>query len=302
MPSVPSRTRPLRAGRPFSNLKSPRHQSGTIHATSHRLFFISAQYSAFPASGTAEVGLDCFALDLGLIQRTEHYAGLFASSPKITLHLSRPAGELRGIRVSADARASRDGLVATAALGWECEVCGNKNLPGANPHVARVCGLCGVPAANVPGGADAPSPSISTAPKTVPRPMPAHVASSASHLSSSLPVDSGMAALGRKDSSAPDDGGGCPVCTFLNHPSLRECEMCGTPLPRTQRAPALSAMTMVKSAPSSRPHSPVPSDDDDEAKEGMLRISFRRAGDKAFYAVLKGVLQARAWEVSTCQL
>lgn len=53
----------------------------------------------------------------------------------------------------------------------------------------------------------------------------------------------------------------------------------------------------MKSAPSSRPASPD-IDDDDSSASGMIKISFRKGGDKAFYAVLKRGLKSKAWEVS----
>jgi ESCRT-II complex subunit VPS36 len=95
---------------------------------------------------------------------------------------------------------------------------------------------------------------------------------------------------------------------------MRSCEMCTTPLPRltstqTQpqtEAPPTQTLTSTKSAPSSRPVSPDLGDNDynsgnDGAGENptkhMIKLSFRKGGDKAFYAVLKRSLLGKAWEV-----
>jgi ESCRT-II complex subunit VPS36 len=56
----------------------------------------------------------------------------------------------------------------------------------------------------------------------------------------------------------------------------------------------------MKSAPSSRPVSPDPDPDDDDeygtqGGDRFIRISFRKGGDKAFYAALKRSLQQKAW-------
>jgi ESCRT-II complex subunit VPS36 len=56
----------------------------------------------------------------------------------------------------------------------------------------------------------------------------------------------------------------------------------------------------MKSAPSSRPVSPDPDPDEDDEYGGqdgdrVIRISFRKGGDKALYAALKRSLQQKAW-------
>ncbi|KAJ8690774.1 Vacuolar protein-sorting-associated protein 36 [Pleurotus ostreatus] len=81
----------------------------------------------------------------------------------------------------------------------------------------------------------------------------------------------------------------CPACTFLNHPSLSVCEICSTPLPRVKHSSERSFS--AKSAPASRPRSP-----DDETVPRMIKISFRKGGDKAFYSALKRSLKGKAWE------
>ncbi|KAG6336743.1 hypothetical protein ID866_2348 [Astraeus odoratus] len=62
--------------------------------------------------------------------------------------------------------------------------------------------------------------------------------------------------------------------------------MCATPLPVVSRN--------AKSAPPSRPVSPVPTDTD--SANLLIKLSFRRGGDKALYNILKRALKARAWE------
>ncbi|KAF8206575.1 vacuolar protein sorting-associated protein 36 [Mycena galopus ATCC 62051] len=233
--------------------KSPSHQSGTIHVTTHRLFYISTEHEATHS----------FALDLSYILRTDYYAGLFKSSPKVTLYISVPSAE------AADSGSS-DGP-ETPFESWECQVCGYRNPPGLSPAAARVCGLCGVSRDSVPAPAATASPP---------------------QLSSSLPASRSVPSLHppwissgthRRQPSAI----ACPACTFLNHPSIRSCEICGTNLP--------VATVGMKSAPSSRPASPDPSDDDDAAPSRLIKISFRKGGDKAFYGVLRTAIKSKAW-------
>ncbi|KAF7296548.1 GLUE N-terminal domain-containing protein [Mycena chlorophos] len=227
--------------------KSPNHQLGTVHATTHRLFFLSA----------VKPRAYSFALDLDLVTQTDYYAGLFKSSAKVTMYLSAPANAAGPSQASAEA----DEPFAS----WECEVCGYRNPPGRSPAAARVCGLCGVPRDSIP----------SSRPSTPP-------------LSSSLPASSSLPSL-RPTSDTQERP--CPACTFLNHPALQACEICGTALPIP---PSIAAS---QSAPSSRPASPDLDDEEPEDGVRMIKLSFRKGGDKAFYAVLRRSLKSKAWVV-----
>ncbi|KAJ3778927.1 EAP30/Vps36 family-domain-containing protein [Lentinula raphanica] len=226
--------------------KSPQHQSGTIHVTSQRLFYID---SAKRASRS-------FYLALSYVSRTEHYAGLFTSSAKVTLYLSSDS--------SGPEASSHSGLEI-----WECEVCGYRNPPGLSPSAARICGLCGVPR-SLPAPSNAGIPELNAASV-----LPSSASTSA--LSSTLQEPHLVA---------------CEACTFLNPPSRKTCEICATPLPKAAGDTALEA----KSAPTTRPASPGFDHDDNGSR--MLKLSFRKGGDKVFYAALKRSLKAQAWEIA----
>lgn len=204
-----------------SQQKSAHHQSGTVYVTTHRLFYYSTQspdkYS--------------FSFDLAHITQTDYYAGLFTSSPKVTLHL----GSLDDVDVEED-----------VTDGWECDLCSYRNPPGASRN-AQVCTLCGVPR-NEPSDPSAGSRSLPSS-------------------RSITPFSSEIA---------------CTMCTFLNPASSKACEICGTPLPgmRSGTAPPSPALKPI-------------SDSDPR----LIRVSFRKGGDKNIYAILKRSLQGKAWEV-----
>ncbi|KAJ6600389.1 vacuolar protein sorting-associated protein 36 [Mycena vulgaris] len=234
--------------------KSPNHQSGTIHVTTHRLFYISAHHES-PHS---------FAMDLSYVNQTDYYAGLFKSSAKVTLHIS--------VAVPATGDSGPTDGPDTPFESWECQVCAYRNPPGLSPAAARICGLCGIPRDSFPA------------------------ASSPHQLSSSLPASTSLPSLITPSTSSGShrrqlSAVACPACTFLNHPSLLACEICATDLPR---APGPLGM---KSAPSSRPASPD-SSDDEAASTRLIKISFRKGGDKAFYTVLRRSLKSKAWAVA----
>ncbi|KAF8200218.1 vacuolar protein sorting-associated protein 36 [Pholiota molesta] len=233
--------------------KSPDHQNGTVHITSHRLFYIDAH----------RPGARSFELDLSCIIQTEYYAGLFKSSPKVTCHLTGdPVAS--GSTDTGGAHAQFD--------SWECEVCAYRNPPGLSPTAARICALCGVPRTAVP------TPTTSVSSNHLSSSLPSSVLSSSPNLAPPIPLSAG----GYKQAIP------CPACTFLNHPYLRSCEICATDLPQVTGA--------YRSAPSSRPVTPDPDDDDASAK--MIKVSFRRGGEKHLYAVLKRSLKSKAWEGS----
>jgi len=202
--------------------------------TSHRLFYVDA---AKPHSRS-------FSLDLSGVDKTQHYAGIFKSSPKVTMYLT----------LEALAVADGNGI----GESWQCDVCDFRNPPGSSPTGAK-CALCGVPRSKASSATPTP-PRAASAPPSL------------ALLSSSPPI---------APASQPKEIA-CLVCTFLNHPALAKCEICETALPR--------APTVL-----SRPESPAPEGAAEDIP--MLRLSFRRGGDKALYAVLKRSLLGKAWQV-----
>ncbi|KAJ4001799.1 vacuolar protein sorting-associated protein 36 [Lentinula boryana] len=228
--------------------KSPLHQSGTVHVTSQRLFYIDVLKKASRS----------FYLELSHVSQTDYYAGLFTSSPKVTLHLSSD-------------NFVPEESTQTGFESWECEVCAYRNPPGLSPSAARICGLCGVPR-SLPGKTSSSSVEIPQ-----------------SNATSSLPSSASTSVLPKhpREPSLIT----CPACTFLNHPSMRACEICATPLPKAAGDPHIA-----KSIPATRPATPGFDDNDPDSK--TIKLSFRRGGDKAFYAALKRSLKGRAWEVA----
>jgi len=196
----------------------------------------------------AKPHLHSFSLDLSSVVRTEYYAGLFTSSSKVTIYLTPEAH-----------------LVAASANevgeSWQCEVCDFRNPPGSSPTGAK-CALCGVPRHK----------ALSTTP-TPPRAASAPPPSLARSTSSLLAAP-----------ATPPKEVACPACTFLNHPTLTQCEICGSALP--QAAPIAS-----------RAETPTPEGASDDRT--VLRLSFRKGGDKALYAVLKRSILGKAWQTKT---
>ncbi|KAF8549397.1 hypothetical protein OG21DRAFT_1515242 [Imleria badia] len=239
--------------------KAVNHQSGAVHVSSHRLFFVNSHQ---PVSHS-------FSLDLVHIMRTDYYAGLFMSSPKVTLYLDSTFVPPSGSQDSAN----------DSSESWVCEVCNHRNPPGLSPTTARICALCGVPRSALPGS---------------PRPKALTLSTSQPESTVSLPV--ALSTLSGSSTPPPPTSEplpiACTACTFLNHPSLRSCEVCSSPLPLAPGNPG----TNSKSAPSSRPASPPVEDSVLDPANPLIKLSFRKGGDRTFYTILRRALKTRAWE------
>lgn len=87
------------------------------------------------------------------------------------------------------------------------------------------------------------------------------------------------------------DSVSCPRCTFVNHPSLAECEICGAPLK--------SNASSVVASDATRADSPAPFYDQTRTVNtevtDSIKLSFRAGGEKTFYERLKGALVQRKW-------
>jgi ESCRT-II complex subunit VPS36 len=259
--------------RSCSNQKAPNHQNGSIHLTSHRLIYIDGPHPRRHS----------LAFALSDVRKSEYYAGFLTSSPKVTVFLSSPIQPSK----PADARpAAGEAPIAapsdsdTSFIRWECEICGNRNVD-TDLAPKLTCQLCGVPRSSKSLAVTIAGPSktfVSTPP-----------------LSQSLPASTFPRLLSvppnpPSETNDDDNGSACPACTFINHPSLRICEICTTPLPTRTRIPN-------KSAPSSRPPSPTLEDPIPIGGDAVIKVSFRGGGDRAFHAVLKRVLISKAWVV-----
>lgn len=95
----------------------------------------------------------------------------------------------------------------------------------------------------------------------------------------------------------PDASFQCPRCTFLNHPSLMACEMCGAPLVSRDLPTELTQSHRLRTE---SPGPLVAASFSAAAQSGTdmaesIKISFRGGGEKIFYERLKGSIAQRKW-------
>ncbi|KAI0830056.1 EAP30/Vps36 family-domain-containing protein [Trametes gibbosa] len=266
--------------------KAPHHQAGTTHITTHRLFYID---NAHPFSRS-------FGLDLRHVARTEYYAGLFTSSSKVTLYFNSIPLPPKNTKPRKSAEYASSKTTVNTVEFWECEVCSNRNPIGLTSSGSLICALCGVPRASMKAPIEIPSRPSKSIPAL--HSMSTSVPSSSLNLSKLSVSAAPSPAPASPVAESNSDVTACTACTFLNSPLLKNCEMCGTPLPKKSRLSQLPHPP-ARSAPTSRPTTPEVSDEDleDTPDRRMIRLSFRKGGDKVFYNVLKRSLLGKAWEV-----
>ncbi|KAK1777113.1 EAP30/Vps36 family-domain-containing protein [Copromyces sp. CBS 386.78] len=274
--------------------KLPNQQNGQVYLTSHRICYVD---KAEPRKYSA-------ALDLKDIERYEFYAGFLKSSPKITLvpkankrgslQLSRNGNASPAQRVDSPFRAPPVDTPPASSATWVCTICSFSNPVPSNfdPTTASEhtplppCLACGIKptlthilkaaisnaTSRQPGGGPALYTPLPVRPKQgAESPAPA----------SPSPFQTG-------DASASFQ---CPRCTFLNHPSLMSCEMCGGPLISNDLPAELTQQRRETDSPGPMLSSLTPKS---EALESV-KLSFRGGGEKIFYERLKGSITQRKW-------
>lgn len=293
--------------------KLPNQQIGQVYLTSHRVCYIDK----------AEPRKHSVALDLKDVERYEFYAGFLKSSAKITLvpkptkrrsgllHQSRspgsPSPRTSGAatpipRPSSTPRSlALDRPPSNTTATWVCTICSFSNpVPSnfdpaaANAHTPLPpCLACGIRPALTHVLKAAITNASSRPALAAPLPLrPQARALSTPGAADHEPFEPGVAG-GPVPNSNPEASFQCPRCTFLNHPSLMSCEICGAPLV-SQGVPAelTTADDRVDSpGPFLTPVGNLPGVENPES----VKLSFRGGGEKIFFERLKGSLAQRKW-------
>ncbi|KAI1394029.1 Vps36-domain-containing protein [Hypoxylon trugodes] len=294
--------------------KLPNQQNGQVYLTSHRICYVDKQ----------EPRKHSVALDLKDVEKIEQHAGFFKSSPKVVL-TPKPAkrGSLQSRAAAATSTASRSsnasplpasdsqfrspsaGAPQPSSATWICTICSFPNpVPSnfdpttANAHTPLPpCLACGIkPAlthilkASISSVTSRQVTSNST-PQS-PFPLPSRPQSIGLAPDDTRGLETSPASREATTNPASSDGFQCPRCTFLNHPSLLSCEMCGAPL-ISHDVP----MTVAHSQP--RTDSPGPTLNVASVvgleNPECVKVSFRGGGDKIFFERLKSSMTQRKW-------
>ncbi|KAK3986538.1 EAP30/Vps36 family-domain-containing protein [Cladorrhinum sp. PSN332] len=273
--------------------KLPNQQNGQVYLTSHRICYVDK----------AEPRKYSVALDLKDVERYEFYAGFLKSSAKITLIPKAPkraslqprspavttAGSSSPSQRSSPVEPSP---VSTAT--WVCTICSFSNpVPSnfdpttANEHTPLPpCLACGIKPTLTHVLKAAISNATSRQPGTPTLQTPSPIRP--------RPVSELANVQAASTSADPEASFQCPRCTFLNHPSLMSCEICGGPLISHDLPAGLTQQTRVNTespGPFLSSFSAPPNRDTPES----VKISFRGGGEKIFYERLKNSTTQRKW-------
>ncbi|KAL3427315.1 EAP30/Vps36 family protein [Phlyctema vagabunda] len=291
--------------------KIPDHQNGQVYLTSHRVCYVD----------NADPRRNSTAIDLKDVDRFEFYAGFLKSSAKITLVPKPPKrASVQNRNLSSLSTPSRSATASplsrvespfhlpaaepspTNTTTWICPICSFSNPVPSNfdPVTASAhtplapCLACGIkpPLAHVLKAAITTATNRTTQSSTssVRTPIPLRARAE----SSPRPPGRQNSALG--SAVPPSAPGGssfqCPRCTFLNHPSLLSCELCGAPLLSQDVPTGLEGPgPRVESPGPTLNHLPAPGTETNES----IKLSFRSGGEKIFHERLKGSMIQRKW-------
>ncbi|KAI4256241.1 MAG: hypothetical protein L6R42_006337, partial [Xanthoria sp. 1 TBL-2021] len=296
--------------------KIPAFQNGHAYLTSHRACYVD----------NVEPRKSSIAINLKEVERYEFYAGFLKSSPKVTLYpksSKRPGFPIQGRAATSTSvqggyppsASSSNTYRATSPLAasqpqastqrtnnatWICPICSYSNpisadfdAAAANAHTPLApCLACGIkpPLAHVLKAAIANVSGRSHASQSPVRPSFPNLQreTTSGSYSGDRFAEKGLS------SPAADSRFQCPRCTFQNHPSLLECELCGAPLVSAEDSHSEVASTIP-----TRPESPGPSLDGQaptfDQNQGGIKFSFRAGGVQIFYERLKGAMTQRKW-------
>ncbi|WVQ67732.1 uncharacterized protein L199_005936 [Kwoniella botswanensis] len=272
------------------NSKVPSYQTLYVHLTNQRLILIPEYTAASSSSSSPSTMVPSLQCHLSHVRQTEFYAGFMRSSAKITLTLgpAQPQQSQSQLPTSsssstpASASTSTEPNQSSRSTGWTCNICGYVNLLHANrtiPFPESKCALCGIPYSTSKLSVSGP-PSRSTTP------VPSTSASTTTSTATD-PPPADIVSTKDPNGTEEEDLVSCPACTFLNSPLLPHCEICSTPLPKKKH----SAQNTQSNKPGNGSL-----EGRSKAETNLVRLSFRRGGEKEVYKRLKAVLSDKAWE------
>ncbi|RHZ83650.1 hypothetical protein Glove_89g106 [Diversispora epigaea] len=234
------------------NDKAGDYTNGIVYLTSHRIVYVDAKN---PTTNSV-------AVDIRLIKGREIYTGILKSSLKITLKFSESSS------FDNSPSSSSTSLSTVSPSSWVCPICSFKNQ-----QIVK-CQLCGV---KKPENFNITSSSSST---TILKDNNKY-----NSLNSDI-IENAEQQFSTSPSNPTDSIEiACPSCTFLNHPSMINCELCDAELGTFN----MDGLNMGNDVGSNMEK--VGGDD----RQDFVKLSFRR-GNSTFYDKLKMVMSTKEWE------
>lgn len=193
-------------------------------------------------------GADAVAVALCDTVRAEHVERFLRSSPKVKVYLAVHVGTVHA--------------APPETWRWTCKICLFRNSITGEARATAQCVACGI------------------------RPSSGELEFSGNQEVTAKPDPTANVANTPDDTTAVP--GQCPACTFINHPSMRTCELCSTPL----KAAPPDAGTTSDPNPA---HLDLEGPEDYTGAAPYLKLSFRGGGDSEFYAHVVAEIDSTKW-------
>lgn len=244
-------------------LKIVNHQNGRVYLTNKRVIYIDSND-----------GSHAIAVSLKDVARAEYVERFLRSSPKVKVYLKI---EDESTPVAGSSTNSPQDLLASLPLDktvdWICVICSFNN------HISTKtdldvnfprCISCGIPPSR--SQIEQVIKNAYSQQKAPPEPQPS------------------------------ENTDQCPKCTFINHPSMRYCELCGTELPAAKLALSRKIQDLENhSTPNLWEQNPLGLilEEKEEYTNGRpyIKISFRKGGDLGFYEHIVEQIEKMKWEM-----
>ena len=248
------------------------HQNGRVYLTNKRLIYFDNNDSS-----------RSIAVELKLFKNAELVAGYFRRSPKVTLYIKTENSDTTNIGGNDSGSNTKN-----IAIDWVCKICSFNNHLAAdyklNENELPKCTSCGI------------------------RPSKSYLMQILDSAQSNIPIreDSPASMTPEPESVSPNNDNQCPKCTFINHPALRYCEICGTELKSSNNNNNNNNTKLFKVTQSlsnvsinSNPLN-LKLETGEELytnNQPYIKLSFRKGGESKFYQEVCKVLDDIKWQI-----
>lgn len=252
-------------------LKIVNRQNGRIYLTNKRIIYIDN------SNQLMSVGVALADVSLGVV-----IDGFLRSSAKVKVFL-KDSGQHQDQNLGSEPNGS--GAEPERMCDWVCLICSFNN------HVSnRIDLLQELPKCTSCGIRPSKAVILKAIKKTVTSP------DSPAETPKAPPANSSQ-----KDSQ-------CSKCTFINHPSMKYCEMCGSELKsslpqqlqeRLQMSESTINLSLDRSLPVLNPLNIVLENNSPESYTGnvpYIKLSFRKGGEVKFHEILTEALEIIKWD------
>lgn len=249
-------------------LKIVNRQNGRVYLTNKRVIYLD--------NGDIKKSL---AIELKDVSSGEIVERFLRSSPKVKLYLK----EQTDVQQSSRKRKDSKGVEVTA--DWVCIICSFNNQILIDTNLDEdlpKCGSCGI------------KPSRDQLVSSIERKRTeTSVNGSGNEHQDAIPSKS------PSQPSLRDDQ--CPKCTFINHPALKYCELCGSELNSSLPKKLKKKLNITDSEVITEDTNPlnIVLENDSEVytnNKPYVKLSFRKNGESQFYQILADTLDKIKWE------